>query len=149
MKASTNAALSTATPFLDAAKQQDWQALIAQIPYAQFLGVAFDNAAECFRLPFQQKHVGNPYLPALHGGVVAGFMENAALLYCCAEAPQNRIPKPITTQIDYLRSATAKDCYAECTTIRLGRRVATIGVTCWQLHQHKPIATARLHLLLE
>ena len=26
-----------------------------------------------FRLPYQEKLIGNPHLPALHGGVIAGF----------------------------------------------------------------------------
>lgn len=134
--------------FQQAAEDKDFAALIQQVPYAQFLGIEYNQNAQRFQLPIQNKHIGNPYLPALHGGVVAGFMENAALLQCVVDHPQNRIPKPINIQIDYLRSARAKDCYAEVEMVRLGRRVATLQVRCWQIKASKPVATARVHMLL-
>lgn len=139
----------SASAFLQLADQQDWNGLIQQIPYAQYLGMNFSDSEELFVLPFQEKHIGNPFIRALHGGVIAGFLENAALLHCTVEQHQTTIPKPINVQIDYLRSAVAKDCYARCETTRLGRRVANIAVKCWQQHEHKPVAVARVHLLLE
>jgi uncharacterized protein (TIGR00369 family) len=149
MNAPTPNTATTEISFEQAAKNKDFAALIAHVPYAQFLGLAYDQKASRFTLPIQNKHIGNPYLPALHGGVVAGFMENAALLQCVVDHPQNRIPKPINIQIDYLRSAAAKDCYADVEMVRLGRRVATLQVRCWQIKPEKPVATARVHLLLE
>lgn len=139
----------SASAFLQLADQQDWNGLIQQIPYAQYLGMNFSDSNERFVLPFQEKHIGNPFIRALHGGVIGGFLENAALLHCTVEQHQTTIPKPINVQIDYLRSAAAKDCYARCEITRLGRRVANIAVKCWQQHEHKPVAVARVHLLLE
>lgn len=135
--------------FLTAAEAKNFNGLIQQIPYACFLGLSYDSTEQRFCLPLQQKHIGNPYLPALHGGAVAGFMENAALLQCLVDHPQNVVPKPINIQVDYLRSAAARDCYAEVELVRLGRRVATVQVRCWQTKASKPVATARVHLLLE
>lgn len=141
--------MSNANAFLTAAQAKDFKALIQQVPYAQFLGIDYNQKQQRFVLPFQTHNVGNPWLPAIHGGVIAGFMENSALLQCVVDHPQNTIPKPINIQIDYLRSAAAKDCYAEVEMVRLGRRVATLQVRSWQLHSHKPVATARVHMLLE
>ena len=53
------------------------------IPYVDYLGVrvADDGPEPLYRMPYQQKLIGNPYLPALHGGVIAGFAETAAMLH--------------------------------------------------------------------
>lgn len=133
--------------FYLAAENQDWLRLIAAIPYAEYLGM--QRQGDIFCLPFADKHIGNSFIKALHGGVLAGFMENAALLHCITEQKQSRIPKPINLHIDYLRSGQAQDCYARCDTTRLGKRVANIAVKVWQLNESKPIAVARSHLLLE
>ena len=53
---------------------------LSPIPYVEYLGirVAPDEVQPIFRMPYQPKLIGNPTLPALHGGVVAGFAETAA-----------------------------------------------------------------------
>ncbi|MEK9720706.1 MAG: hotdog domain-containing protein, partial [Quisquiliibacterium sp.] len=53
------------------------------IPYAQYLGIRVVPSEDrpLFRLPYQEKLIGNPRLPALHGGVIAGFSETAAILH--------------------------------------------------------------------
>lgn len=125
--------------------------IVARIPYATFLGVALDEDAQglVFRLPFQDRLVGNRSLPALHGGVVAGFMENAALLHLLHLEPQHiGIPKTIDFSIDYLRSAGPRESLARCEVTRLGRRVAQVQVRCWQDNPDVPVALARAHLLL-
>ena len=61
----------------------DYAAVIEQIPYAKLLGVQMreENGELLFVLPFQEANVGNTQLPALHGGVIGGFLENSALLH--------------------------------------------------------------------
>ncbi len=51
----------------DAALQQ----LVSDVPYIQFLGVQFDRRGDELTavLPFREEHIGNPMLPAIHGGV--------------------------------------------------------------------------------
>jgi uncharacterized protein (TIGR00369 family) len=125
--------------------------VVARIPYAAFLGVAIDRDAGglLFRLPFQPRLVGNAALPALHGGVVAGFMENAALLHLMHLEPrQIGIPKTIDFSIDYLRSAGPRESLARCEVTRLGRRVAQVQIRCWQENAAVPVAVARAHFLL-
>lgn len=135
--------------FFQAASSQNWGDLIQLIPYTAHLGIAYNAEQQIFQLPFQERFIGNQYIRAMHGGVLASFMENAALIHCAVEQKQPRIPKPINFQIDYLRSAQAQDCYVRCETTRLGKRVANISVKCWQLHEHKPVAVARSHMLLD
>ena len=56
-------------------------ALVSGIPYAQFLGISFDRRGDELTgiLHFSDKLIGNPLLPALHGGVTAAFLEMTAI----------------------------------------------------------------------
>ena len=49
------------------------RALAGGVPYIQFLGIQFDRRGDELTavLPFSEHLVGNPLLPAIHGGVTA------------------------------------------------------------------------------
>ncbi|WP_326539229.1 PaaI family thioesterase [Pseudorhodoferax sp.] len=122
-----------------------------EIPYASYLGIrqSDDGATPLYRLPFQPKLVGNPQLPALHGGVVAGFAESAATLHLIHAIGGAKFPKCIDFSIDYLRSGRPEDTYASCEIVRLGARVALVQVRCWQSKgPEQPITVARGNFLL-
>ncbi len=125
--------------------------LIQAIPYADYLGVQMRQQAEgfLFELPFRNELVGNHLLPAIHGGVIAGFMENAAMLHILVSHSQHRLPKTVDFSLDYLRSAAAKTTFARCDVTRQGRRVAHVQISCWQDDPDKPVAVARVHFILE
>ena len=135
-----------------------WQAPLASepplpgqhIPYVEYLGlrVAPDPLQPTFRLPFQQRMIGNPHLPALHGGVVAGFAETSAILHLMQTLQGAKQPKGIDFSIDYLRSGRPEECFARCEVVRLGGRVALVTVRVWQRSPELPIAVARGHFLL-
>lgn len=129
----------------------DYPSLVAAAPYAQALGMRIeeDDTGLLFRLPFRDNLVGNVRLPALHGGVVAGFMENAATFQVLIEQTQRRIPLAIDFAIDYLRSAGPRETYARCRLARLGRRVAQVQIDCWQEDADRLVAFARSHFQLE
>lgn len=127
-----------------------YQSLLDQVPYASFLGMEVESRGEevYFRLPQKDTNVGNPTLPALHGGAVAGFMEQAALVFILLEMGEPRIPKTIDLTVDYLRAGLVRDTFAECSITRLGRRVANVHISAWQVRREDPIAIARAHFLL-
>lgn len=129
----------------------DFQDMLDAVPYARYLGIAMERREGRleFHLPFQEKTIGNHLLPALHGGVIAGFMEHSALLHLMVEQAQNRLPKTVDFSLDYLRSAGPKDTHARCEVTRQGRRVAHVQILCWQDNPEKPVATARVHFVLE
>lgn len=133
-----------------AREQGDFDGFVELVPYARFLGlrVEQDTNGLRMRLPFRGELVGNPALPAIHGGVTAAFMENAAMLHLLLQLDQERIPKSIDFAIDYLRSARTQDCHAACEVTRAGGRVAHTQIRCWQDDPAKPIALARAHFLL-
>ncbi len=128
----------------------DYEPLVASVPYARFLGVTAEMRDGILhsRLPFRPALIGNSALPALHGGVTAAFMENAALLHLLLHLDEDRVPRSIDFSIDYLLSGRAQDCWATCEVSRAGSRVAHTVIRCWQTQPDKPIAVARAHFLL-
>jgi hypothetical protein len=61
----------------------DYAPLLQLIPYAGLIGIECSRVGDdlLFRLPANKDNIGNPLLPAIHGGVIAGFMELAAALH--------------------------------------------------------------------
>jgi uncharacterized protein (TIGR00369 family) len=134
-----------------ARERGDATALLRMVPYVGYLGLRMDltiPTAPVLCLPFRPGLVGNPVLQAVHGGVIAGFLESAALMHLLLLLDEQRIPKSIDFSIDYLRSTHPEDSYASCAVERLGRRVAQVQIRCWQGDAAKPVALARAHFLL-
>ncbi|WP_269533428.1 PaaI family thioesterase [Chitinimonas sp. BJYL2] len=137
--------------FLQAAKESgDYASLIEQIPYAKLLGVALRevDGQLLFELPFSQHNIGNTHLPALHGGVIGGFLENAALLHLICTRESSEVPRTIDFSLDFLRSGKAQSLFARCDITKQGKRVANVRMTAWQEDESKPVAVARAHFLL-
>ncbi len=126
---------------------QQW---LKKVPYAVFLGIRAEihDGEILFVLPEDEKLVGNPSLPALHGGVVGAFMEQAAAFHLIAKMNKPVLPKIINFSLDYLRPARLCDTYAQCKLTRQGRVIANVTITAWQEQRDQPNAIARAHFLL-
>lgn len=129
----------------------DYEPLIDAVPYAKLIGIQVQALGDevLFRLPMSPDNIGNPVLPAIHGGVIAGFMEQAAMLHLMIFMNSPEFPKIIDFSIDYLRAGLKKDTYASCQVWRQGRRVGNVAITAWQNRSNEPIATARAHFKLD
>jgi len=143
-------------------------ALVGAIPYARYLGVAFDRRGDELTalLSHDEKLIGNPMLPAIHGGVTAAFLEITATVELAwaqlwsdiesgrieAEAltPETlpRLPKTIDFTVDYLRSGLPRDAYARARINRSGRRYASVHVEAWQDNRSRLFAQATGHFLM-
>lgn len=128
----------------------DWHALTGAVPYVAFLGVRFEviNGRLIGVMPFAAHLVGNPLLPALHGGTLGALLESAAHFEMLFNDATATLPKTITATVDYLRSGKPIDTFVNAKVFKLGRRVCTVHATAWQGDEHKPIATATVHLLI-
>lgn len=124
--------------------------LIAAIPYMAGLGMRAEVTPEGLvaRLPYDEALIGNPFLPALHGGVLGGFMEATAILQLLWSVEAGTIPKTIDFSLDYVRPARARDSAAACRVVRQGQRVANVAIELWQEDRASPAAVARAHFLL-
>lgn len=129
----------------------DYAPLLHLIPYARLIGVECSRVGDelLFRLPANKDNIGNPLLPAIHGGVIAGFMELSAALHLLISTGSPGVPKIIDFSLDYLRAGQFRDTWARCQVCRQGRRVANVAITAWQSTEAEPIATARAHFKIE
>ncbi len=123
---------------------------IDALPYARFLGVRIDLAGDELTgiLPFADHLVGNPILPALHGGVLGAFMEMTAMAQLALMERRSRLPRPIGVTVEYLRSGRPLTTYARAVVKRVGRRIANVDVEAWQEARGAPIATLHANFLL-
>ncbi|MDB2437462.1 PaaI family thioesterase [Hellea sp.] len=124
---------------------------LSRIPYAETLGLKPLLINEEFTLvmPFIETNIGNPTLPALHGGAISGLMEMAAIIQLLIDQDAERpLPKPIGINVDYLRKGHPKDTYARAVIFKQGSRVANVRVQAWQDDYDKPIAAMQGHYLL-
>jgi acyl-coenzyme A thioesterase PaaI-like protein len=129
----------------------DFQALLDSIPYARYLGIRVerDGGEIITALPFRDMLVGNPLLPALHGGVTGAFLEFTAAIEILREVPCERLPKPVDIAIDYLRTGKPLTTRARAIVSKRGRRVANVRAEAWQDDPARPIAAMHGHFLLK
>jgi len=143
-------------------------ALVHGVPYIRFLGIEFDRRGDELTaiMPYDEKLIGNPMLPALHGGATAAFLEVTAIIGLgwsmlweemeggtldpLAVDAQHlpRLPKTIDFTVDYLRSGLPRDAYARARVNRSGRRYASVHVEGWQDNRNRLFAQATGHFLM-
>lgn len=117
-------------------------------------------------MPFNEKLIGNPLLPALHGGATSAFLEvtsiitlSWAMLWDEMESGElsletfeagslPRLPKTIDFTVDYLRSGLPRDAYARAVVTRSGRRYASVRAEAWQDNRARAFAQATGHFLM-
>ena len=129
----------------------DYHTVLQAIPYAQLIGMDFQKFGQdvIFKLPDNINNIGNPILPAVHGGVVGGFMEMSAAMHLLMFLDTPTMPKIVDFSLDYLRAVKGgRDTFAECQVVRQGSRVANVIINAWQTRREEAVATARAHFLL-
>ena len=142
--------------------------MTAAVPYIGHLGVSFDRLGDelTARLAVSEKLIGNPLLPALHGGGIGAFLEIAAIMELAWTQVWERmegggaaaarieagefpaLPRTIDFTVDYLRSGLPRDAYARARVNRMGRRYASVHVEAWQDNRARPFAQATGHFLM-
>src|SRR3954451_22144672 len=131
-------------PTLDA--PEDPTGPFAQSPFARCLGIRVGEDGTLV-MPFSQRIIGNPLLPAIHGGITGAFLETTAIVGVTRELGVS-LPKPIGLTVNYLRSGRALDSFANVSIVKQGRRIVAFEARAWQDDANKPIATAFGHFML-
>ena len=141
--------------------------IVNQVPYINFLGVTFDRHGDelTATMRFHENLIGNPELPALHGGATAAFLEITSIVGLAwtslwdeieterlnvksLQAGELALPKTIDFTVDYLRSGLPRDAYARARVNRSGRRYASVHVEGWQDNRDRLFAQASGHFLM-
>jgi uncharacterized protein (TIGR00369 family) len=122
--------------------------MTALSPIAAWLGfsVTESEGGRLYRLAFNETHIGNPAIRALHGGVIAAFLELAMQteLKATGAAPA----ETVNVAIDYMSSSRAEDMTATARIIRVGRRLAFLEAEGRQAGGTRLVALARACLKL-
>lgn len=130
----------------------DPQRLVALVPYCGFLGISAvlepDGRTVRTTMRYDDALIGNPTVPALHGGTIGALLESAAIFQAAWEQDPPAFPKTITLTIDYLRSGAPKATHARARIAKRGRRVLSVHVEAFQDDPDKPITSAVVHLLV-
>lgn len=104
--------------------------LIRHPPFHQWMGVKAIEASPgraVLEIPPNEDFVGNPFIPAVHGGIVAALIDLAggAALFVDLQFPT----PTIDMRVDYLRPAFAgKSLRAEARVKSLGKTVAFVDI---------------------
>ncbi len=124
--------------------------LLDRVPYARFLGLITGQQGETLTvtMPFADRLIGNPMLPALHGGSTAALLELTAVAQVALTWPRLRLPLPINVTVAYLRSGRPVDVHARARISKAGRRVAHVLAEAWQEDEAQPIASLTAHFLV-
>ncbi len=142
--------------------------LVDAIPYIKFMGIRFDRRGDELTgtMAYSDMLIGNPTLPAIHGGATAAFLETAAIIELAwaeiwtkiedeklsgeeIEAlPLPVLPKTIDFTTDYLAAGKPRDIYTRARINRSGRRYASVHVEAWQDNRQKIIGQATGHFLM-
>ena len=120
-------------------------------PYAELLGLSTrrgEDGALLWVMPFREEVVGRPGY--LHGGAIAGLLEFAAIGAIFEElgSREGVTVKPINVTVNFMRGGTVHDTFAAATVTRLGSRVANVEAHAWQKDRARPIAAARMNLMV-
>lgn len=132
--------------------------LVASVPYLEFLGMGLRRQGNALTgsLPGSPQLIGNPAIPALHGGVTVAFLENTAALTLAwhrwvdadMPTPLPVVPRCINTTVDFLRPGQQAEAFARARIIRAGRRYASVQVEAWQDRRERLFAQANCHFLM-
>jgi uncharacterized protein (TIGR00369 family) len=133
-----------------ARETRDPASMAEAMPYARWMGMAPEISTGEFltRMRFSERIVGNPSLPAVHGGAIGALLETAAIYQLLWESETVALPKIINITVDYLRSARPLDTLARAAVTKQGRRVVNVEIVAWQDDRAKPVASAQAHFLV-
>ncbi|MBW4330156.1 PaaI family thioesterase [Stakelama sp. CBK3Z-3] len=125
-------------------------------PYAELLGLSIEACGDSppvLVMPFVADVVGRPGF--VHGGAIGGLLEMAAiaaLYHALGDDGGDRDGvrvKPVNITVDYMRGGREKPTRARGSVIRLGTRIANVEARAWQEEADRPIAGARMNLLID
>lgn len=117
-----------------------------EIRFNRFLGMkveALEPGYARLKVPFFEELVGDPFRPALHGGVLSSLADTAGGIAAFTQVrPGDRL-STVDLRIDYLRPAALEDVIAEGRVLRIGNRVAVVDIVVHQGDESRHVATGK------
>lgn len=105
------------------------------IAFDRYLGlrvVEIKHGWARMQLPYRPEFLGDPFRPALHGGVISTMVDVAAGAAALSTLPYGSKCSTVDMLVDYLLPGSACDLWAEASVLRSGSTVAVINVEILQ-----------------
>lgn len=116
--------------------EAEHHALHKIVPYAQDLELIVgknETQERIVKLPFADRHVGNPMTRALQGGIFLGFLECAGSAYVLDLYPELNQISSASFFMEYLKAPKPQDTFASVKASKVGRRVVNVDISAFQL----------------
>lgn len=117
-------------------------------PMKEWLAFKPTSEAGRYCLHFSDRHIGNPSVRSVHGGVTASLVEMSAEHLLSDHLGQQAKFQLLSSSVDYLRISKDVDIHARAQIVRISRRLAFVDVWCWQDEEDIPIARGTCTLRL-
>lgn len=117
-----------------------------QVAFHRFLGLKVEAVEEGYarlRLPYREEFLGDPFRPALHGGVSSFLIDTSGGAAVLSRLPPGGRCSTVDMRVDYLRPAATRDLVAEARVVRLGNRVAVCTAQVYHSDDSEPVADGR------
>ncbi|MEO1043250.1 MAG: PaaI family thioesterase [Pseudomonadota bacterium] len=124
--------------------------LTDESPISSWFGLetSLEDNEHRYKLTFDEPHIGNPMIRALHGGVVSAFLQHAATLEVLSRIGPQVKARSISVHTSYLRGARDQDFVAAVSIERIGRRIAFVEARGWQGSPDETVGSAAIALRL-
>ncbi|MFC3439810.1 PaaI family thioesterase [Sphingobium rhizovicinum] len=116
--------------------------------FAQMLDAMMTEREGRFVLEPAGDLIGNPMLPALHGGAITSFLELSAGLTLLRTLALSRPPRLISTHLQFFSAARQAPLRTAPAIRRVGRRVAAMEAEAFQEGRAEPVCTAQFEFAL-
>jgi len=114
------------------------------VPHNRALGMWIEDMQpkmSLFRLPYDEKLVGNPDTGILHGGAITALLDGASGAAVFASLTEFVPIATLDLRIDYLRPAEPhRDVYARATCYKMTKNVAFTRAVAYHDDEANPIA---------
>jgi uncharacterized protein (TIGR00369 family) len=106
-----------------------------EIPFNKHLGmkvVHLDAGEARLEVPFREEYIGDPFRPALHGGVISALLDTCggAAVFTTLNDVRDRT-STVDLRVDFLRPGRRETLIAEARIVRAGNRVAVVRLTAF------------------
>lgn len=102
------------------------------IPFNAVLGIVLEQLTKghaVLRIPFRDELIGDPFRPAIHGGVISALIDTAGGAAMFSVVNLSDRCSTVDFRVDFLRPAGKADLIATADVLRIGNRMGVTRVT--------------------
>ena len=114
-----------------------------QVPFNKVLGIELVSLGEgsaTMVIPFRKELLGDPFRPAIHGGVVSALADVVGGTALLTQIKPGERLSTIDLRIDYLRPSGEETLTADAEVIRVGNRVGVVRIQVWSGEERHHVA---------